>query len=57
MLNLAPYDGSCITSMLGNGKGFTIDLNNIENTIKKLPGANPLYDVVKIAHKMLVDRK
>ena len=53
MVGLAPCDGSRAVIILGNGKGLTIDLNSIEDTIKKMPGANPLFDVIKEAAKYL----
>jgi hypothetical protein len=55
MVGLAPCDGSRPVIMLGNGRGLMIDLNNIEDTIKKMPGAGPLFDIIKEPHKVLVD--
>jgi hypothetical protein len=55
MVGLAPCDGSRTVIMLGNGRGLMIDLNNIEDTIKKMPGAGPLFDIIKEPHKVLVD--
>jgi hypothetical protein len=55
MVGLAPNNGSRAVIMLGNGKGLMIDLNDIEETIKKMPGAGPFFDVIKAAHQMFVD--
>jgi hypothetical protein len=33
--------------MSGNCRGLKIDPNNIEDTIRKLPGARPLYEVFR----------
>jgi hypothetical protein len=47
MVYLVPDNQTSIIVMSGTGKGLRIDLNNIENTICKLPGAYPLFDTLR----------
>jgi hypothetical protein len=47
MIVLAPYEESSSVFMSGNGLGIRIDLENIEDTIMRMPGATPLYRVMR----------
>jgi hypothetical protein len=47
MVLLVPDEQTSFIIMSGTGKGLRFDLNNIEDTIRKLPGADPLYNTFK----------
>jgi hypothetical protein len=47
MAILVPDNSSSFTFMSGTGRGLKIDLHNVEETIKKLPGMNPLYETLR----------
>jgi hypothetical protein len=47
MVFLLPNKQTSFIVMSGTGKGLRIDLDNLENTISKLPGANPLYNTFR----------
>ena len=47
MVILVPDNSSSFTFMSGTGRGLKIDMYNIEDTIKKLPGSEPLYETFR----------
>jgi hypothetical protein len=47
MVILVPENDSSFIVMCGTCRGLRIDLSNIEETIKKLPGTNPLYNAFR----------
>lgn len=47
MVCLVSNDQPSFVVMSGACKGLKIDLNNIEDTINKLPGVSPLYNTFR----------